>query len=441
MKTLLLIAGVFCASCLLLDSALAQVWQWNSINTNQFGAHNWCTIAMSADGKIMYLEDAADSGGIYFSTNSGSTWSIRSSPQLLVPSLAVSADGSKLFAVSQSGDGQVYSTTNFGLNWMTNSILGLNTGTNTKYVSYLTSIATSADGTKWAVMTATNWVYVTADSGMTWTSNSLPNATGQSLSLRCSADGTKLVVAGTLGLVWVSTNSGAAWTTPANAPIAPWQGMASSSDGSKVFLVGSTNFMYRSIDYGFTWQSNSVPGVTNWNGIASSADGTKLAAVAGGPYVGEFGVGIFISTNGGNTWAQDTNQLFATVPGYSEGLIGGQVGIVSSADGAKLVLIPGIFYYTESSVVTYEDVPTDLVFTSYTPPSPRLQLQLSAPGTNLMLSWPASATNFVLQQNGDMTTTNWTTMTIAVALNYSNLQYEASFSPTNGSGFFRLATP
>ena len=76
-----------------------------------------------------------------------------------------------------------------------------------------------------------------------------------------------------------------------------------------------------------------------------------------------------------------------------------------------------------------------------TPRHRPVAVQLSAPGTNLIFSWPVSATNFVLQQNEDMTTANWTTMTNVATLNYSNLQYEASFSPTSRSSFFRLATP
>jgi hypothetical protein len=68
-------------------------------------------------------------------------------------------------------------------------------------------------------------------------------------------------------------------------------------------------------------------------------------------------------------------------------------------------------------------------------------VEISAPGINLVLSWTVPATNVVLQQNGDITMTNWTTMTNAATLNYSNLQYEAGFSPANGSSFFRVATP
>jgi photosystem II stability/assembly factor-like uncharacterized protein len=421
MKTLLFMAGVFCACCLSLDSALAQAWQWNSVYNGDWGA-----IATSADGKVLYLAGYGN-GEIYTSTNSGNTWISNSSPSPGGLSLAASADGSKLFEVTGYGYGNVYTTTNAGLSWTTNSIAGLNSVSNGSSQGW-TFIATSADGTKWVVTGTTNWVYTSSDSGMTWTSNALPNLTSQAMLVRCSADGTKLVVAGTMGPVWVSTNSGAAWTAPVNAPSAGWQAIASSADGSKVFLVGSTNLIYRSTDYGFIWQSNSVSGVTVWSGITSSADGSKLAAVAPG-------VGIFISTDAGIIWAQDTNQMIAPPFQNSEGLIGQQLSIVSSADGAKLVLIPGIGYIPAG----YGHVPNDEIWTSYTPPVPRLKL--STPGTNLLLSWTVSGTNFVLQQNGDMTTTNWMTKTNTATLNYSNLQYEASFSPTNGSSFFRLATP
>jgi photosystem II stability/assembly factor-like uncharacterized protein len=435
MKTILLVAGVFYASCLWIDSALAQAWQWNSINTNVQSGF-WGAIATSADGKVLYLAHY-DDGVIYTSTNSGNTWISNSSPSAFWPFLAASADGSKLFEVWENDCGHVYTTTNGGLNWTTNSIAGLIVNSSN---SVWSTIATSADGTKWVVATATNWVYVSSDSGMTWTSNSLPNLTLQPLLLRCSADGTKLVVAGTLGSIWVSTNAGAAWTAPVNAPSAGWQAIASSADGSKVFLVGTTNLIYRSTDYGFTWQSNSVSGVTVWSGIASSADGIKLAAVAPSASFpnGSPGVGVFVSINAGITWALDTNQqIIPAFPNFEE-LIGLQLDIVSSADGAKLVLIPGIEYVPEDGGITGLARDDD-IWTSYTPPAP--QVEISAPGINLVLSWTVPATNVVLQQNGDITMTNWTTMTNAATLNYSNLQYEAGFSPANGSSFFRLATP
>ena len=60
---------------------------------------------------------------------------------------------------------------------------------------------------------------------------------------------------------------------------------------------------------------------------------------------------------------------------------------------------------------------------------------------NLVLSWIVPTTNFVLQQNLDLTTTNWTNVTNAPVLNLTNLQDEVVLSPTNDSGFYRLKTP
>jgi hypothetical protein len=60
---------------------------------------------------------------------------------------------------------------------------------------------------------------------------------------------------------------------------------------------------------------------------------------------------------------------------------------------------------------------------------------------NLTLSWIIPSTNFVLEQNLDLTSTNWTDVTNMPVLNLTNLQDEVTLPLTNGSGFYRLATP
>jgi hypothetical protein len=57
---------------------------------------------------------------------------------------------------------------------------------------------------------------------------------------------------------------------------------------------------------------------------------------------------------------------------------------------------------------------------------------------NLAFSWTVPSTNFVLQQNSDLNTTSWTTVTNLPVLNLTNLQEEVGVSPANGSSFFRL---
>ena len=203
-----------------------------------------------------------------------------------------------------------------------------------------------------------------------------------------------------------------------------WQAIAGSADGRKIFMVGPTNLIYFSVDFGASWQSNAVPGDTAWTGIACSADGSKLFGVA-------YRVGVFVSTNSGISWALDANQFIAQF--YNENPIGNQASIIASADGAKLVLFPGMIFDK------YFFVPNDVIWLSYSTPAPRPTL--STFNTNLALSWIEPATNFVLQQNLDLTTTNWKPVTNAAVLDLSNLQYEVSFLPTNSSGFFRLTTP
>ena len=57
-----------------------------------------------------------------------------------------------------------------------------------------------------------------------------------------------------------------------------------------------------------------------------------------------------------------------------------------------------------------------------------------------MVSWPVPSTNFVLQQNLNLSTGNWDVVTNEAVLNLTNLQYQVTLAPAN-SVFYRLATP
>jgi hypothetical protein len=181
--------------------------------------------------------------------------------------------------------------------------------------------------------------------------------------------------------------------------------------------VGYTNAIYASADEGVTGKSNSVSGITFWQGIASSADGSKLVAAA------QNGSLFYISTNSGASWTQGNNVPSGTFD-----------GITSSADGNKLVIIPGHFY--SGTIGSFVGGP---IFTSYSTPTP--QLSLTSLNNNFAISWIVPSTNFVLQQNCDLTTPNWVTLTNVPTLNLSNLQDQVFFSPSNSNGFYRLATP
>ena len=69
---------------------------------------------------------------------------------------------------------------------------------------------------------------------------------------------------------------------------------------------------------------------------------------------------------------------------------------------------------------------------------PAPQLNVAATNNNLAFSWIVPSTNFVLQQNPDLTMANWATVTNVPVLNLSNLQQQVSLAPSNNAGFYRL---
>ena len=64
-------------------------------------------------------------------------------------------------------------------------------------------------------------------------------------------------------------------------------------------------------------------------------------------------------------------------------------------------------------------------------------LQLSTP--TVTVSWPSSATNYVLQQNSDLTTANWMPTGLPVTTNGATVS--VTISPPAGNLFFRLNSP
>jgi hypothetical protein len=75
------------------------------------------------------------------------------------------------------------------------------------------------------------------------------------------------------------------------------------------------------------------------------------------------------------------------------------------------------------------------------PPAPVLPspcLGIKRAGGNLAISWLVPSTRFALQQNSNLTTTNWTDVPTPPTLNFTNLHYEITVPPSPGSHFYRL---
>ena len=253
-----------------------------------------------------------------FSSFNKSPWTPSSASPLNWRAIASSADGSRLVAVASITGGGIYISIDSGLTW--SGPFGPISGGNWY------AAASSTDGSK--LPAAVNGGYIYTNSGTAWTAAFGP---ANWIALASSADGTKLIAAASgLGL-YTSGNSGATWASVLGS--ANWISVASSSDGTKMVAAISGGGIWGYS--GASWvQQTGVPSSGTWSSVASSADGTKLVAVANGG-------GIYTSINSGGSWLPQTGGLPASAAWSS---------VASSADGSKLAAgINGGGIYTSSN--------------------------------------------------------------------------------------------
>ena len=378
-------------ACLILlnQAALAQ-----DFTPTEAPSQNWLSLASSADGNK--LAGVGSYGLLYVSTNSGLSWqavaTALTGPEPSRPWAAISssADGNKLAAVANNNS--IFISTNSGATWNASGP-ALN----------WSAIAASSDGSKIAVANYDmGRIHTSSDGGATWVTTASPAKRWRSLT--SSANGRILFAGsdygtnyGNLPAIYKSADAGVSWQAT-TAPHQPWQTIAVSADGTKVAAGVYGGLIYFSSDSGASWSPASVPSM-RWGSIASSADGVRLAAAA-------WEGAIYVSADSGRTWSQ------ASAPDQQ------WQAVASSADGIKLAA--GIYNMASGGI-----------YTAIAPPT----LSISVLGEKVVLTWPASATGFVIQEAVDLVQPNWVDVSSGSLVNGAN---QVSVPKVAGGGFFRL---
>lgn len=387
----------------LANSAFAQSWIYQT-NEPTLGYGSGSGLAVSADGNkpiaaVYYYANPFSYTGqerpIFHSTNSGMIWSSGDSlsPYYGWALVSSSADGSRLAVAAI--DGSVSISTNSGTSWTeTISPLG----------QTWDSIVTSPDGQTLVLAGENTAVYISTNSGISW-KISQPNVPSNfwPSTIATALNGGKIFAANFLDSIYFTTNYGMSWDA-ATAPASLCWSLACSADGKKLVVGAYYSPIYISTNSGTTWTATDTP-TANWISVSSSVDGKNLAAIQ------EDDGRIYTSTNSGMNWV--TNDAPST----------NWIRIVSSADGSRL------FAVNENGQI----------YSKFFVPSPVLNLVSTS--NHLLLSWTVPSTNFVLQKNSNLASTNWSVVTNAPVLNLTNLQNEVGIFPTNGSVFYRLSTP
>ncbi len=365
----------------------------------------WIQIASSDDGGILVA--TANVGSLYVSTNSGATWTAATNaPSDHWICVCISADGSKMAAGIDGGS--IYVSSDRGVTW---------NQTDTP-ANYWVSIACSADGGKLAAVafsdgqnnSAPGQIYLSQNSGGIWVT---PDETAQNsqycrqfwLAIASSSDGLKLVAVGD-GSIYSSADSGKTWSLT-GAPNEDWFSMASSTNGNMLVAVANGGPIYTSNDAGLVWKAATNAPDAPWASVTSSADGNKLAAV-------QWGGLIYTSDDAGMTWLQNG------VPNTF--LTAGIWGIASSKDGSKVMACGNSPY--GGPIFLLQSIPA---------------LNIAQTSTNIMISWPFTASGFVLQQTTDLTLQNWAD--VATSPETMNGQNLMAFPSRTNNQFFRLLFP
>jgi len=143
---------------------------------------------------------------------------------------------------------------------------------------------------------------------------------------------------------------------------------------------------------------------------------------------------IYSSTNSGMSWtlitAPGTYEFpLTTTPEYGGFYAKGTIH--PSTDNQTQPPAPASNWYVVGSGAGGSRM---VITSDPTQPAPALSLASSARG--LVVSWPASFADFVLQSNKDLSTTNWTDVTNAVVVGDEARQ--VLITSPDGNNFFRL---
>jgi len=370
-------------------------------------ARIWGATALSGDAAVWVAAD--NNGVVWVSTNASGSWATNSAFSIW-RTAACSSNGTVVLAGSNWGNIGV--STNSGQTWsMTGPYPDGGPGAG------VTSVACSADGRAMAAVMAavggTNGpLYLSADSGSTWTAAKLPGTAWYGVAM--SADGRAILAVGQQ--VYESRDSGVSWKPMGVPSFDYWQQAAMSADGSKLVVASSATAaggVYVSTDSGLSWSLRPVGAYLSTTALAYSGDGTKLvlSGAVSSPRAGA----VFVSTDFGATWNLD-----AAAPGQLS-------SIALSADGTKLL---GVMGQSGGSVMSVN------VYQAQYPPT--RQVFMDQRNGNFVLWWSSALTNFGIEATADLTS-SWTAMTPAPVYNQANYRAEMELPPTNASGFFRLA--
>ena len=302
--------------------------QW--VPTN--GPEGGYILTFVSSGSNIYA--GTDGGGVYISSNGGSSWTPvnKGLDNLTVQALFVKGDNLYAGTGSSPFDGGVYLSVDNGSNWHT-----VNNGLPAAAVSCFAEF-----GSKLFAGTAGYGIYISSDNGLNWN----PDTAGLSnMGILTLLVKDTIIFAGTNAGVCLSTIKDTVWTRAAPADIHYITVPTIVAQDSNLFVAGSGAGVdgwgiFRSSNNGSSWtQINSgldsynieALAVLNSEIFAGASDGIiyssknnglkwdkvdtlpasicTLSTIGGNIFAGTYGRGVYLSTDNGVSWNSINNGL------------------------------------------------------------------------------------------------------------------------------------
>ena len=212
------------------------------------GSKNWVSVASSSDGEKLV---AVGNGYIYTSTDSGATWTQRTNAgNRAWQSISSSSNGTKLVAAVGSNNcagqsslvGYIYTSTDSGATWTERTSSGIH---------MWGSVASSSDGMKLIGTACYDNVHTSTDGGVTWTAQTIPG-NHRWASSASSADGTKLVAGDYIGLIYTSVDNSKNTAPTLTTTNATGTTLTTATLNGNLTATGGVNAITRGFNYGLT---------------------------------------------------------------------------------------------------------------------------------------------------------------------------------------------
>ena len=268
-------------------------------------------------------------GVVVYSLDRGSTWDRVVFEGDTLADVAAIAGTEGTYFIAAANSGGIYYSTDYGATW---------TYADTIIPAYLYGVGVGSNEKAYAVgQVGTVYVANSSTSFAVWEDVSVPGTTRQ-LNDVSSFDGVTVYVVGNTGTIYKSADGGASWTQCTSGTTNHIYSISQASN-NVAMVTGAENYAARTLDGGATWTTMSV--FSSGSTTAARVPHVVSMLTTTVAYMASVAGGIYRTVDGGNSWkVENTAESGQSI--FSLQIYSTDVGIAGDAFGNAYVLSPAM---------------------------------------------------------------------------------------------------